>query len=208
MNLKPRGMWPHAWVMTKAFRRILRGLAWSKIFPSEVINREAVPTSGGCIVAANHKSTVDFPYIWGAMRRVVVAMAMAEIWRWPGIGQLAWAMGMVPVKRGNRKSGSKAPKRAIRWTMHGGAFLIFPGGGLNRPFKPGVYILAKETGAPVIPCHVMGTDLVKPPGKWMVHRHPVRVAFGEPLYAYDFQEPNAQEEFLAELLRRIEELAA
>jgi 1-acyl-sn-glycerol-3-phosphate acyltransferase len=209
MSFKPRGMWPHAWFMTKVLRRVLRGLAHSKIFPAEVINREAVPQTGGCIIAANHESTLDFPYIWGAMRRVVVAMAMAEIWHWPIVGQLAWLMDMVAVKRGNRESGSKAIKRAIRWISHGGAFLIFPGGGLNRPFKPGVYILARETNAPVIPCGIFGSARIKPPGKWMIYPgRLVRVAFGEPMYARNFEGPNAQDEFLAELQRRIIELTA
>jgi 1-acyl-sn-glycerol-3-phosphate acyltransferase len=213
MNLKPRGLQPHAWILTRAFRRVLRGLAYFKVFNVTVSNREAVPMYGAVIIACNHISVTDPVFLWGAVRRNAIALAMAELWRVPAVGQLMWLLGQIPVARGNADSGRKALETGKQVLHHDGLLFIFPEGKISKggdllPFKRGVYELAKASGAPVIPAGIRGSNGVKPPGSWRIHRkHHVHLEFGNPIFQGDFEGASAEHDFLEELRLSILELS-
>ncbi|MFA0783003.1 AMP-binding protein [Fervidibacter sacchari] len=64
--------------------------------------------------------------------------------------------------------------------------LIFPEGtrsvtGKLQPFKPGLGLLAIETGVPVVPTLIEGTFEALPKGRLLPKRTKVRVTFGEPV---------------------------
>ncbi|HEY5513906.1 MAG TPA: AMP-binding protein [Geomonas sp.] len=71
--------------------------------------------------------------------------------------------------------------------------LIFPEGGHSRdgqmhPFQPGLGIMVKELGIPVVPIKISGTDRVLPPGAGFPKRGRVTVSFGKPL-RFRYEEP-------------------
>jgi long-chain acyl-CoA synthetase len=64
--------------------------------------------------------------------------------------------------------------------------LIFPEGtrsvtGKLQPFKPGLGLLAIETGVPVVPALIEGTFEALPKGRLLPRRSKIKVTFGEPL---------------------------
>ncbi len=192
----------------------MRTMAAFRIFDVTVNNRQAIPRRGAAILASNHISYADAPFSWAASRRVVVAIAMAELWRVPGLGPVMWLLGHIPIKRGNKRSAKRMLARATRVLEHGGVVLIYPEGKcsptgkLAETLKPGVAQLAFATGAPIVPVGIIGSNKVVPLGSLRVHRkEPVTLNFGEPInpcaQRYLGPEDEAQERLLADLREAI-----
>lgn len=182
-----------------------------RIFNATVIGRQNIPTKGPVIIASNHLSYADPPYLWGALRgRVVVAIAMKELWKTPFLGQLLWLMGFIPVDRKDKTSGKKAIQMAQKVVKAGGVLIIYPEGKISTDgnlhnLRAGVWHLAIETGAPVVPVGVKGTPLVWPLGeKKRDRRQPVEHNFGLPMYAKNYK---SMERFLTVLRNRIAKLS-
>ena len=144
--------------------------------------REHIPREGAVIIAANHRSFLD-PFVIGTLvGRPVYFVAKAELFkrRLP-----AWwlsSLGAFPVDRGNGDRDAMATARRI--LERGDVVVIFPEGtrtrpgGLGRP-KRGVGRLALETGAPIVPVALIGTEAVR--RGWRIRPHKVRIRCGQPL---------------------------
>lgn len=210
---RPVGLGRRAWLTTTLVRRVLRFLAWSRFVRVTVQGRERVPARGAVLVASNHVSMLDAVFLWGALRRRAMAVAMAELWTWPVVGWVVRRLGHIPVVRRDPESGGRALDQAEWVLRHGGVLLIYPEGrcvrpGETEPYKPGVAKLAFATGVPVIPVGTSGTADVLPlrtgGGRIRFDRtRPVTLRFGAPLDPADFASP---ESLLVELRTRIEAL--
>ncbi len=143
--------------------------------------REHARLKGGVIVAANHRSFLDPFAIGGCLpwRRPMNYVAKVELFepRWR-----AWILsrlGAFPVRRGESDEESMETARQI--VERGGAVCIFPEGtrirrGTLANPKRGVGRLALQTGAPVIPTAVIGTEHVR--RGWRIRPRKVRVRLG------------------------------
>lgn len=211
---RPKGLGKRAWVTTKLVRRLLRALAWSNFVRVTVIGREAVPKTGPVIVASNHISMLDAVFLWGALRRRAIAIAMAELWSWPVVGWLVRRLGQIPVLRRDSESGRSALTQAEQILRHNGVLLIYPEGrlvapGEHEPYKPGVAKLALTTGVPIVPVGTTGTDRVLPmrrtrgTGPAFDRHQQVTIHFGTPIDPTDFDDP---EKLLDHLRQQIENL--
>ena len=146
------------------------------------IGREHVPQEGPVIFAANHRSFLD-PFVIGCMmRRPIYYVAKKELFHNRLQGWFLNSLGAFPIDRGTGDADAMATAREI--LERGDCVLIFPEGtrirpgGLGRP-KRGVGRLALETGAPVVPVAVIGTEAVR--RGWRIRPHKVRVRAGRPL---------------------------
>ena len=146
------------------------------------IGREHVPESGPVIFAANHRSFLDPFVIATIARRPLYYVAKRELFSHRLTGWFLNSLGAFPVDRGNGDSEMVATATAI--LARGDAVLIFPEGTRTRPGalgrpKRGVGRLALETGAPVVPVAVIGTEGVRK--GWRIRPHKVRVRIGPPV---------------------------
>ncbi len=146
------------------------------------MGREHIPERGPVIFAANHRSFLD-PFVIGMLvRRPVYYMAKKELFEGRWIGWLLSALGAFPVDRGAHDEDAMASAREI--LGRGDCVVIFPEGTRVRPgslgaLRRGVGRLALETGAPVVPVAVIGTEDIR--RGWRVRPRRVRIRCGRPL---------------------------
>jgi 1-acyl-sn-glycerol-3-phosphate acyltransferase len=123
-----------------------------------------LPTSGPLIIAANHMSNADPPFIGGwlgpALQRRPTFLAKDVLFKGP-LGILIRSLGAEPVKAGGSDIGAYRAAKAV--LDRGGVVAILPEGtrsldGVLAQPKPGVSLLATRTGAPVLPVGISGTD--------------------------------------------------
>jgi 1-acyl-sn-glycerol-3-phosphate acyltransferase len=162
--------------------RVILGSAIQVYFSLERNGRRNIPRKGPVILASNHRSFLD-PFVIGCcMRRPVYFVAKKELFEKRWQGWILNRLGAFPVKRGESDEESMATARGV--LERGGAIVIFPEGTrhrhgpLGRP-KRGVGRLALETGAPVVPIAVMGSDRAR--RGWKIRPVWVRVRCGRPL---------------------------
>ena len=125
--------------------------------------REHIP-KGGVILASNHRSFLD-PFVIGCcLRRPIYFVAKSELFDNRLQGWLLNRLGAFPVRRG--ESDAESLTTALALLEQGEAVVIFPegtrhrSGPLHEP-KRGVGRLALESGCPVVPVALTGTERVR-----------------------------------------------
>jgi 1-acyl-sn-glycerol-3-phosphate acyltransferase len=164
-------------------------------FGMRVTGKANVPTTGPAIIAPNHKSFWDAFFIAAVLRRPVRFMGKAELFEGRR-GRAFIALGAFPVRRGASDAEAIETARAV--LQQGGVLALFPEGTrvpdpdvLGAP-RRGAVRLALETGAPLIPTAMTGTER----RRFHLPRS-VQISFGAPI---DVSGGQAGPEAAAELL--------
>jgi len=161
------------------------------VFRPQAIGADHVPVEGPAILASNHLSYADWLFMPLTLPRRVTFVAKAEYFTTPGIKGYFQRLffsgsGQVPIDRSGASAAEGALSAAKRILADGEIFGIYPEGtrshdGKLYRGKTGVARLALESGVPVIPVAVVGTDVVAPPGKKFGRLVRPVVRFGKPL---------------------------
>jgi 1-acyl-sn-glycerol-3-phosphate acyltransferase len=203
--------------MTLTYRlfRFLARIYFKLMGGFEVLHQDRVPDSGPVILASNHVSFADPPACGAASARSLRFMAQAELFKPPVFGPLIRALGAFPIRRG--EADTEAIRTALDTMAKGGALVVFPEGSrgdgrkLSKPLK-GLALIAKKSGAQVVPVAVCGSFKMLPKGAKFPRRSKIKVIFGRPFtYAsvavQTSQEP-ASEQFGTYLMSEIQRLLA
>ena len=156
----------------------------SIIFGFRVYYRGRIPRSGPLLVAANHQSFLD-PFLCGVpMPRTMKFMARRSLFRNAIFGTALRLINVFPVTRAGRDV--QALRTAIRELRAGRALLVFPEGTRSRggeigPFRAGMDVLARRSGATVLPMAVDGGWLALPRDSARLRPVPLMAAFGRPI---------------------------
>jgi glycerol-3-phosphate dehydrogenase (NAD(P)+) len=148
---------------------------------------------GGLIVAANHRSFLD-PFLIGASlpwRRPMNYVAKVELFERRWQGWLLSRLGAFPIRRG--ESDELAMETARLAVVRGGTVCIFPEGtrirhGTLAAPKRGVGRLALQTGAPVVPTAVFGSEQVR--RGWRIRPRRVSVRLGKAMTFPRVEQPS------------------
>src|SRR3954447_16920552 len=157
---RTKGVNPMVYWLTRAPLQIVALLYWRL----SRIGREHIPSSGPVIFVSNHRSFLD-PFILGLCnRRPVYYVAKQELFKYRLFAWFIGSLGAFPVRRGAGDADMIETAKAI--LERGDPVLIFPEGTRTRPGslgkpKRGIGRLALETGAPVVPLAIIGTEAIR-----------------------------------------------
>jgi 1-acyl-sn-glycerol-3-phosphate acyltransferase len=131
---------------------------------TELSGIENVPVGQSCIFMCNHVSNLDPPVVLPLLPGRCSVLLKKELMNIPILG-LAMRMGQfVPVARGQDRVAARASVAAAAEALRSGLnILVFPEGtrsldGRLAVFKKGPFYLAQETGAPIVPMAISGTE--------------------------------------------------
>lgn len=173
------------------FKYVLLGPLLSLLGRPKVEGLEHVPSSGPVILASNHLAVMDSFYLPLVVRRRITFLAKSEYFT--GAGLKGWfqrwfftVVGQVPIDRTDADSAQAALNTAKQVLSQGKLLGMYPEGtrspdGRLYKGKTGLARLALETGVPVIPVAMIGTNVVNPPGTNMLRFGRVAVRFGKPM---------------------------
>ncbi len=173
------------------FKYIFMGPLLALLGRPKIEGLEHVPQSGPAILASNHLAVADSFYLPLVVRRRITFLAKSEYFT--GTGLKGWfkrwfftVAGQVPIDRSNADSAQAALDTAERVLGQGKLLGMYPEGtrspdGRLYKGKTGLARLALETGVPVIPVAMIGTNVVNPPGSTMWRFGKVTVRFGKPM---------------------------
>jgi len=180
-------------------------------FRARSINSDNVPAAGHAILAPNHFSFMDHFFLAAFMRRKVRFMAKSQLFNPP----LQWIYthgGVFPVRRGY--ADEEAFITAEKILAEGGTVAMYCEGGRSRTghvgetAKRGIGRLALESGAPIVPVAIFGSQRVR---NWKRLQFPkVTIQYGEPFRYERVEHPTREQEQAVadEILSEIRELYA
>lgn len=169
--------------------RFLARILLSLVVKLRVIGAEKTARPGAYILAANHISHFDPPIIGVVARRKIDWMAMVELFAHPIVRAWMLAIDSFSVDRG--RPDRAAVRTALDRLEKNRVCGIFPEGGIRdgeasvlegAPLRPGIGTIAHLSGAPIVPCVIVGSDRLYSRKAWLPFRRTtVWIAFGEPL---------------------------
>lgn len=127
---------------------------------AKFVNPDNVPTSGACLLVANHQSFYDPPLIGSRIRqRPLTFLARASLFDSKLLGGLISRLNALPIR--DNEGDIKAIRDIIERLKKGEAVLIFPEGsrtfdGAMVPFRQGAALIIRKAKCPVIPVAVEG----------------------------------------------------
>jgi len=181
--------------------KTLAGWAFTLLFRLRVDGASHVPGTGPVILAGNHRSMLDVPLLVVASPRPVTFMAKRSLFRGRLWTTLFHGLGGFPVEPGTSDRGALDMGMAV---LDAGAALgVFPEGtrsfrGPMGPFLNGAAWLALRSGAPIVPCAIVGTERPAGTGWWRWLRlRRVRISFGPPIVVGPLDGPVRRESVAA-----------
>ncbi len=162
-----------------AMRSLERFWVWSILRASnaklEVRGLEHVRAGESYIVMSNHRSMYDIPvvhYLLGGGRDLRW-IGKQELLKVPFFGQALGQSRHISIDRQRRERGIAALERAAAESADGVSFVIMPEGTRSRdgrllPFKKGPFHLAIDTGLPILPAAIVGSEVLMPKGTWWI----------------------------------------
>jgi 1-acyl-sn-glycerol-3-phosphate acyltransferase len=178
-------------VPTAAWRRaalhgLVRLMARLSGLPISVTGLENLPLAGPAVVVANHASYVDGLLLYALLPQRFVIAAKEGFARSFWTRRLLGAAGTRFVERFDPQRGVEDARALTALAATGQALAFYPEGTFTRSpglaqFRMGAFVIAAQTGAPVVPVAFRGTRSALRAESWIVRRHPVSITFGAPI---------------------------
>jgi len=164
-------LWCPCWVISQIW------------FRYRYIGRGYVPTTGAVLLVSNHQSHLDPVLVGIACPRRLKYLTRHDLFFWP-LGSWIRALGAVPIDR--QRGALAGMKTTLKLLQQGEAVLVFPEGtrtphgGLN-PLLPGFCVLARRSGATIVPVAISGAYDAMPRGSAFPRPRSITLVFGEPI---------------------------
>jgi 1-acyl-sn-glycerol-3-phosphate acyltransferase len=162
-------------------------------FRTRGIDTHKVPPEGPVILAPNHFSFLDHFFLAVYLRRKVQFMGKSQLFKIP----MQWIYspgGVFPIRRGQRDA--EAFKTAHAVLERGDIVVMYAEGGRSRSGelgqpRPGLGRLALESGVPVVPTAIYGSERAR---NWTRLQFPkVTVQYGDPVRFEAVESPTREQ---------------
>ena len=145
-------MTPLYWLAWSTSRMLFRNL-----FRCRVYHPERMPLTGPVIIASNHESYLDPPFVGSSFHRPINYLARENLFSNWLSGPFLSSLNAVPVDRGG--GGAKGLKSILERLMDNNAIIIFPEGtrtsdGEIRSAQAGIGLAILKSRALVVPVRV------------------------------------------------------
>lgn len=162
---------------------------------------------GPFILASNHRSFLDPPFVGMWLDRPICYFARANLWKIPGVGFMLRTFGGLPIERDMPQMAIM--RRTVEWLRSGERILVFPEGTRTRngqlgKLREGAALFSRRAGVPVVPVYVHATDRVWPRGWpcWVFGNARAEIRYGKPIVAPKSLNPRLRDRVVTEYLRR------
>jgi 1-acyl-sn-glycerol-3-phosphate acyltransferase len=151
--------WWRRWVSRPFIRGVMR-LVFRILAPIKITGKQNVLRGKPYIVAINHVSLFEAPFIGVFWPEQLEMMGAVDVWSRPGQNILARLWGGIPVHRGEYDR--VLFDKVLAALEAGRPMMIAPEGERSHKpglqvAKPGIAYLAEQSGVPVIPVAIVGT---------------------------------------------------
>ena len=143
------------------------------------------------IYMANHMSNFDIPVLQAFLPVQFRWLAKAELYKIPVFGYAMKRAGYISIDRSDRKSAIESLNKAVKIIRDGISVVIFPEGTRSRthniqPFKKGGFFLAVDSGVPIIPIIIHGTERIMPKKQMLIKPGNVTLEIAKPINSSDY----------------------
>jgi len=150
------------------------------------------------IFAANHRSQFDIFVLYHALPGKFSWLAKKSLFSVPIFGQAIARLGSIPIDRSNLPQAIRSLNLAAEQVRWGRSLIVFPEGTRSTtrdllPFKKGVFVMAVNSGRPIVPVTLNGTGPIQPRGSLMVRPGPVKVVISPPIPTTAYQGKRKEE---------------
>ena len=187
----------------------------------KITGTEHVPATGGAILASNHVSILDSIYLPFMLDRPVTFAAKSEYFTGTRLitrftSAYLRATNQLSTDRTGPRAAQDMLQAALDRLLSGELFGIYPEGtrspdGRLYRGRIGVGWLAVNSGVPVIPVAMKGTDRILPPGCTIPRPGRIEIVIGEPLKlppeAFDGPVAKVRRAITDEVMRAIADLS-
>jgi len=160
------------------------------------------------IFLSNHVSNLDAAILLPSIPGMTSVFIKRELMKIPLLGT-AMRMGKyIPVTRGNSREDAQRSVAAATDALNSGLHItVFPEGtrstdGRLLPFKKGAFFLSEETGAPIIPVVISGTERMMPKGSQRITPGEACIRFLPPVRP---QDATSREDLMARVRSAMEQ---
>ena len=156
-----------------------------------VEGRENIP-SQPCIFMANHVSNLDPPLLFPQLPFRTAFFLKRSLMKIPILGQGMQMGNFIPVDRDGRvDSARQSVHFGCNVLASGVNIMVFPEGTRSRdgrllPFKKGPFFLAIESGAPIVPISIWGSEQMMTKGSLSIKPGVAHLIFHPPILPQHF----------------------
>jgi 1-acyl-sn-glycerol-3-phosphate acyltransferase len=165
-------IWARVWLVALGLRPVVEGA-------------DRVDPNGSYVVVGNHQSNLDPMCHFLAFPAPLRFLAKKELYSVPLFGSAIRAAGMIRVDR-DRPSMSHINDQVNEAVERGKSIIVYGEGTRSKTgelgsFKKGPFVIAIQTGLPIVPAAITGTNAIWPPGAKLMHPGPIALEFGDPI---------------------------
>ena len=185
---------------------------WSAVFLKippvrvEVEGIEKIDPQQRYMIASNHLSQFDIPLLFRVLPLHGRFLSKKEVFKIPLVGRAMRTIGIIEIDRASGTSSRRAIVEGVKVAAERGySLIVFPEGtrstnGELLPFKKGAFRIAIDTGLPIVPVVIEGTETINRPGSKIFRPGTARVMICDPIETADL----TNKDNLNDLVRTIE----